>query len=160
MIDLDRADRRILSILQLDCLTSAEQIAENIGLSASSVLRRIKKLRTEGLIQGQVCILDAKKLGITLTFVTALEIERERKDLLAQLKNWVQREASIQQAFYTTGSADLYLIVVAKDVESYDDITLRLVTENPNVRRVTTSLTLQTYKNGIALPTIHNIAAL
>jgi Lrp/AsnC family leucine-responsive transcriptional regulator len=151
---LDRGDRRILSILQRDCFTPADQIAEETGMSASSVLRRIRKMRDDGVIQGQVMIVDARKVGMPLTFVTALEIERERKDLLSQLKRWLDKEDSVQQAIYTTGSADVYLIVVAKSVEAYDAITQRLVEENPNIRRVTTSVALQTYKRGLYVPTV------
>lgn len=150
---LDRGDRRILSFLQRDCLVPAELIAEKTGMSASSVLRRIRKMREEGVIQGQVTVVDAKKVGVPLTFVTALEIERERKDLLSQLRKWLDREDSVQQAIYTTGSADVYLIILARDVESYDAITQRLVEENPNIRRLTTSVALQTYKRGIFVPT-------
>ncbi|POF44395.1 AsnC family transcriptional regulator [Pseudomonas laurylsulfativorans] len=150
---LDRGDRRILSLLQRDCLVPAELIAEKTGMSASSVLRRIRKMREEGVIQGQVTVVDAKKVGVPLTFVTALEIERERKDLLSQLRKWLDREDSVQQAIYTTGSADVYLIILARDVESYDAITQRLVEENPNIRRLTTSVALQTYKRGIFVPT-------
>jgi DNA-binding Lrp family transcriptional regulator len=146
---LDRGDRRILTILQRDCLTPAEQIAETTGMSASSVLRRIRKMREEGVIEGQVCVVNAKKVGVPLTFVAALEIERERKDLLSKLRKWLDREDSVQQAIYTTGSADVYLIILAKDVESYDEITQRLVEENPNIRRLTTSVALQTYKRGL-----------
>jgi len=109
-------------------------------------------MRDDGVILGQVTIVDAKKVGMPLTFVTALEIERERKDLLAQLKRWLDKEDSVQQAIYTTGSADVYLIVVAKNVEAYDAITQRLVEENPNIRRVTTSVSLQTYKRGLYIP--------
>lgn len=110
-------------------------------------------MREDGVIQAQVAVVDAKKVGLPLTFVLSVEIEKERKELLAQLKRWLSREEAVQQAFYVTGSADLFLIVLAKDVEAYDAITQRMVEDNPNIRRITTSVTLQTYKSGLYVPT-------
>lgn len=157
---LDRADRRILSLLQRDCLMPAEKIAEKIGLSASSVLRRVKRLRSDKVIRGQVAVVDETKLGVQLTFVTVLEIVKEQKEPLAKLQQWLSEEVTVQQAFYTTGSADLYLIVVATNVESYNEVTQRLVAENPIIRRVTTNVTLQTFKKGIFVPTNHDYDSL
>lgn len=150
---IDNEDRRILSLIQRDCFLPAEQIAHDTGMSASSVQRRIRRMREDGVIQAQVAVVDAKKVGLPLTFVLSIEIEKERKELLAQLRRWLSREDAVQQAFYVTGSADLFLIVLAKDVEAYDAITQRMVEENPNIRRITTSVTLQTYKSGLYVPT-------
>lgn len=64
----------------------------------------------------------------------------------------LEREDAVQQAIYVTGAADVFLIIAARDVEAYDQITQRLVMENPNVRRVTTSVALQTFKRGLLVP--------
>ncbi|WP_240635659.1 Lrp/AsnC family transcriptional regulator [Pseudomonas laurylsulfativorans] len=112
------------------------------------------------MIRGQVAVVDTNKLGVHLTFVTVLEIVKEQKEQLAKLQYWLTHEISVQQAFYTTGSADLYLIVVAANVESYNDVTQRLVAANPIIRRVTTNVTLQTFKKGIFVPTNHDYDSL
>ncbi|MER8465651.1 Lrp/AsnC family transcriptional regulator [Mesorhizobium sp. M1396] len=150
---LDKEDRQILNIIQRDCLRPVEQIAFETGLSASSVQRRVRRMRTEGVIERQVAVVDAKKLGFPLTFVAALEVERERKELLVRLKQWLEREEAIQQAIYVTGAADVILTVIAPDIEAYDELTQRLLEDNPNVRRLTTSVGLQVYKRGLFVPT-------
>jgi DNA-binding Lrp family transcriptional regulator len=81
---------------------------------------------------------------------------KEQKEQLAKLQKWLSNEVTIQQAFYTTGSSDLYLIVVATNVQSYNEVTQRLVAENPIIRRVTTNVSLQIFKKGIFVPTNHN----
>jgi DNA-binding Lrp family transcriptional regulator len=58
----------------------------------------------------------------------------------------------VQQVYYVTGTADLVMIVTAESVEDYDALTARLVAENPNVRRVTTSVALHTFKRGLSVP--------
>lgn len=61
---LDAYDRRILELLQEDASLSSAQIAERIGLSQSPCWRRIQRLKEEGVIRGQVTLLDRKKIGL------------------------------------------------------------------------------------------------
>ena len=62
--ELDVYDRRILALLQEDASLSSAQIAEQVGLSQSPCWRRIQRLKEEGVIRGQVTLLDRKKIGL------------------------------------------------------------------------------------------------
>lgn len=63
--ELDGYDRKILALLQEDASLSSAQIAEQVGLSQSPCWRRIQRMKDEGIIRGQVTLLDRKKLGLT-----------------------------------------------------------------------------------------------
>ena len=62
--ELDIYDRRILALLQEEASLSSAQIAEQVGLSQSPCWRRIQRLKEEGVIRGQVTLLDRKKIGL------------------------------------------------------------------------------------------------
>jgi DNA-binding Lrp family transcriptional regulator len=109
-------------------------------------------MRNEGVIVRDAAIVDPKLVGRPTFFVVGVEVERERPELLAQLRRWLNAEAQVQQAFYVTGGADFVLIVTAPDTESYDALLARLVTENPNVRRFTTNVVLGLVKWGLSIP--------
>ena len=49
-LDLDAIDVGILSILQENCRVSLAKIGEHVGLSAPSVMERVKKLEDSGII--------------------------------------------------------------------------------------------------------------
>jgi Lrp/AsnC family transcriptional regulator, leucine-responsive regulatory protein len=149
---LDQADRKILALLQQDARRSAEVIGADIGLSASAVQRRIARLREESVITAEVAIVDPKSLGRALTLIVDIEVERERPELMAVLKRWIAGEAAIQEAWYVTGDGDFVLIVTARDVEDYDVLMQKLVSENPNVRRFRTRVALGTLKRGCRVP--------
>jgi Lrp/AsnC family transcriptional regulator, leucine-responsive regulatory protein len=51
-----------------------------------------------------------------------------------------------------TGGSDYVLVVTAVDVDSYDSLMQKLVTDNPNVRKFGTRVALKTLKRGLALP--------
>ena len=78
-------------------------------------------------------------------------VERERPEMLAELKRWLSAEDRVQQVYYVTGEADFVLVVTASDTESYDDLMSRLVSRNPNVRRFTTNVALGVVKRGLAI---------
>jgi DNA-binding Lrp family transcriptional regulator len=151
-IELDKLDRRILAMLQKDARRSAELVGAEVGLSASSVQRRIARLREEGVIAAEVAVVDPKRVGRPLNLIVEIEVERERPELVASLKQWIAAEAMIQEAWYVTGAGDYVLIVVARDVDDFEALMQRLVAENANVRRYHTRVALGTIKRSLLVP--------
>ena len=150
--DLDPFDRRLLALVQRDAAQTAEALAGQVGLSASAVQRRLKRLRATGVILGEVAVVDPLKVGKPTVFLAALEIERERPELIARLRQWLAAEEQVQQIYYVTGTADFVLVVVAPDVGAYDALMSRLMADNPNVRRFTTNVALGVGKRGLFVP--------
>ena len=60
---VDEIDRKIISILQENARLSNAEIAEVVGLTASSVHERVKKLEKKGVLRRYVAIVDADMLG-------------------------------------------------------------------------------------------------
>lgn len=151
-MDLDRFDRQLLNLVQQDSAQTAERLAEQIGLSPSAIQRRLKRMREQGVIQRDIAVVDPRAVGRPTFFVVSLEVERERPELLAQLRDWIARRAEIQQAFYVTGETDYVLVITASDTEAFDELMSHLVKENPNVRRFTTNVVLGLLKQGLTIP--------
>lgn len=150
-MELDLFDRRLLALVQENAGLTAEQLAEHVPLSISAIQRRIRRMREQGVILKDVAICDPKKLGRPTFFIVSLQVERERPELLAELKRWLSAEQQVQQVYYVTGEADFVLVVTAPDTESYDDLMSRLVARNANVRRFTTNVALGVVKRGLAI---------
>lgn len=150
-MELDSFDRRLLALVQENAGLTAEQLAENVPLSISAIQRRIRRMREQGVIMKDVAVCDPKKLGRPTFFIVSLQVERERPELLAELKRWLSAEEQVQQVYYVTGEADFVLVVTAPDTESYDDLMSRLVARNANVRRFTTNVALGVVKRGLAI---------
>jgi Lrp/AsnC family transcriptional regulator, leucine-responsive regulatory protein len=149
---LDSFDRQILNLVQENASRTAEQLSESVSLSISAIQRRLRRLHEMGVIQRNIAVADPQLLGRPTFFVVALQIERERPELLGQLRRWLANEAQVQQAFYVTGEADFALIVTAPDTASYDELMARMVKENANIRRFTTNVALGIVKRGLAIP--------
>jgi DNA-binding Lrp family transcriptional regulator len=151
-MELDRFDRQLLNLVQQDSAQTAERLAEQVGLSPSAIQRRLKRMREQGVIVREAAIVEPREVGRPTFFVVSLEVERERPELLAQLREWLTKQAEVQQAFYVTGETDFVIIVTARDTEEFDAMMSRLVQENPNVRRFTTNVVLNLVKRGLSIP--------
>lgn len=151
-MELDRFDRQLLNLVQQDAGQTAEQLAEQVALSPSAIQRRLRRLREQGVIVRDAALVDPRKVGRPTFFIVSLQIERERPELLAQLRTWLAAQEHIQQAFYVTGEADFVLVITAPDTETYDALMARMVGENPNVKRFTTNVALSVVKRGLKIP--------
>lgn len=149
---LDAFDRALLRIVQLDAALTSDVLAERVGLSASAVQRRLRRLEDDGVIVGRVAVVDPARVGQPAHFIVALEVERERADLLGRLRQWLMAEPGVQQVFYVTGSADFMLIASARDISAYEAMMTRLMNDNPNVRRFTTHVAMSAPKRTLAIP--------
>jgi DNA-binding Lrp family transcriptional regulator len=106
------------------------------------------------VIAGVRAILNAPAAGYPLSFIVGLEIERKRPDLYASLQRWILARESIQQAFNITGAFDFALMVVAPSLEEYDRLMGEMIEANPNVRKYTTMVVLQTLKQATIVPVL------
>lgn len=152
MEPLDRFDRSILELVQRDCQIKSESIAEAVGLSASAVQRRLKRMRDERIIAAEIAVVDRKITGNRVTFIAGMEIERENYDALSKFRAWVAKQDHIQQVYYVTGSVDLVAIITAHDVEQYDEISAEIMSQNPLIKRIYTNVVLQEVKLGMFVP--------
>jgi DNA-binding Lrp family transcriptional regulator len=150
--DLDDFDREILRRLQVDARVTGEQISAAVHLSAAAVQRRIQRLRKLGVIVAEVVIVDPAAVGQAMSFIVGVELERERADMLEAFRKTARADPNVQQCYYVTGSADFILVVLARDMADFEAFTRRVLFDNPNIRRFTTSVVMSRDKVGHAVP--------
>lgn len=151
-MQLTKNDATILALLQKDAGITMVELAEHVGLSTSSVQRGVQRLREAKVIIRDVSIIDPKKISPSITLLVELELEKDRPELLSSLHLWIARTAEVQQAWCLTGRGDYTLVMVVGTIEHFDRLAERMMVENPNVRKFTTSVALKTLKRTLELP--------
>ncbi len=73
---LDKLDRQILRKLQADGRATFDQIADQVGLSASAVLRRVRRLEEVGVIDRYVALVRPESVGLGLTAYVNVRLEK------------------------------------------------------------------------------------
>ena len=150
--DLDALDRKLLTELQQNSRLTNDRLAERVGLSPSAVQRRVRRLEDAGTIERWIAVVDPAKVGRSALFVVGIEVERERAELVQKLREWIRIEPAVQQAYYVTGSADYVLLVSASDIAAFDSLMSEMMAANPNIRRFTTNVVMNTVKRGLLVP--------
>ncbi len=149
---LDNFDNKILALMQQSNRITSDQIAEQIGLSPAAVQRRLKRLREQKMIHADVSIINPKAVGIEVTLVVQVTLEREQANLLDNFKKEMRSNTAVQQCYYVTGSTDFILIVTAKSMKDYEDFTNEVFFNNPNIRNFQTNVVMDPVKIGLTVP--------
>ena len=149
----DRLDRRILTELQQDGGLTNQALAERVGLSPSPCLRRVKALEDAGIINRRVTLLDRKKLGLSLTALIQISMDRHTPERFANFESTVKRFPEVQSCLLITGQdADYLLIVVVPDMEMYQEFLLNKITRIEGVSGVHSSFVMRWVVDTTALP--------
>jgi Lrp/AsnC family transcriptional regulator, leucine-responsive regulatory protein len=149
---LDRTDLAILRLLQRNARLTAEQLGQALNISTSNAQRRVQRLREHDVIAGEVVIVEPKAVGVRLSMLVELELERDRPELLPALHAWLAKTENVQQAWHITGRGDYMIVVLSTSIEAFDALMEQLLAENRNVRKFTTSVVLKTLKRGLTVP--------
>lgn len=151
-LELDQQDRRLLSLIQDDAGIAINTLADETGLSPASVQRRLRRLREGGVIAREVAVIDPLAVGLGMSFIVMVELERDRIDQLDAFRRKALREPHVQQCYYVTGEADFALVCVTRDMADFEALTRRLFFGDENVRRFRTSVVMGRTKVGLTLP--------
>ncbi len=151
-VALDDLDRRLLALLQHDTAVTAENLGSKIGLSASSVQRRIKRLRASGAIEREVAIVNTNAVGKRMTFIVGVKVDFGQKAGVDALQRKLLADPRTQQAYYVTGEVDLMLVVVVQDMQDYDNWSKTLLLASPAMLRFQSNVVIEGLRVGLAIP--------
>lgn len=153
---LDATDRRLLSLLQQDGNLTNQQLADLVGLSASPCSRRLKALEEAGILLGRQVLLDAKKLGLNLTALISISMDRHTPERFEQFEQRVRTFPEVLSCYLITGQqADYLLQVVVPDMDAYQAFLLNRLTRIDGVSGVHSSFVLRKVQESQALPLEH-----
>lgn len=149
---MDSLNIRIVDALQRRGDMTHNQLAEVVGSTPSTCLRRVRDLQNAGILGRNIFLADAAKLGRGLkAIITATTKDHTRADREA-LARLIGAEPSIAYAYGVTGEVDVILIGNFQDMVEYQNVCDRLFVDLENVLRYTTHFISETYKDEPAIP--------
>lgn len=151
-MNLDRLDARLLLEVQRNNRTSSEKLGESVGLSPTAVQRRLKRLREEGVIEGDVAIVNPRVIGKSVTMIVLVDLERERSDIIVRFKQMLRNTPQVMSAYYVTGEAGFVLTIATKDMEEYESFISTFFYGNPDIKWFRTMVVIDRVKASFALP--------
>jgi Lrp/AsnC family leucine-responsive transcriptional regulator len=156
VVELDAIDRRILRALQDDGRVTYDQLAAQVGLSASATLRRVRRLEESGAIARYVAQVAPERVGLGLTAYLNVRLEKHadvhKRNPMDLFRAAVQTWPEVVECAALSGEMDFLLRVVVQDMAHYSRFVLETLLKHPSVQDCKTSFVLDRLKNTTALP--------
>ncbi|RMF05807.1 Lrp/AsnC family transcriptional regulator, partial [Candidatus Woesearchaeota archaeon] len=110
--NLDNTDAKILRELLLDARQSYHDIAKKVGVSAVTVMKRVRNLERTGIIKKYTVMLDCEKIGYDLGAVINLRISKGK---LFMVERKIAADPHVTAVYDNTGDFDATVIAKFKN---------------------------------------------
>ena len=145
--DLDRIDRKILSILQEDGRIANLKLADAVALSPTAVLARVQRLTRDGFILGYEARLNPLKLGAGMLVFVEVLLDRTTPNVFDQFKAAVQVHPEIMECHMVAGGFDYLLKTRSADMNAYRVFAGNVLWQLPGVRETRTYAVMEEVKH-------------
>jgi len=153
MLDkLDKIDLTILKILQENSKITNLELSKRIGLSPAPTLERVKKLESTGIIESYHARVSAEKIGLNVRTFALVSIAWHKENALDNFLRKVNSIDEIVECYIITGDADFLLKIVCKDLQVYEQLLFKQLSQIEEVERLKTLMTLSKAKESTILP--------
>ena len=107
--ELDQTDRLLLAALQADCRQSLAALGERVGLSAPSVLERVRTLDRAALVRGYHAVVDARLAGLDIAAFIGVGVDHPSH--IATFEKAVASIPEVLECHHVTGRHTLMINV-------------------------------------------------
>lgn len=156
MEPLDKIDRQLLRMLQADGRATYDQLAEQVSLSPSTVLRRVKRLEESGVIDRYVALVKPETVGLGLTAYINVRLEKHteshKRNPMDLFRASVQSWPEVVECAALTGDMDYLLRLLVRDMAHYSTFIMDTLLKHPSVQDCKTSFVLDRVKSTTAVP--------
>ena len=127
---LDKLDRRILALLQKDGRLSMKELGEQVGLSITPCIERVKRMERDGVISGYYARLNPQALGASLLMFVQITLSNKSGEMFDQFRREVLRIPQVLECHLVSGDFDYIIKARIHEMNEYrkllGDILLRL----------------------------------
>ncbi|CAO1668873.1 Lrp/AsnC family transcriptional regulator [Vreelandella maris] len=134
--DLDRIDKRILKLLQNDATLSNVALAERVNLSPAACLRRVERLKRDGVISRIVAHLDPEQLQAGMVVLIGVVLDRSTPESFAAFEEAAQKVSGCMECHVVTGEFDYFMLVRTRDSQSFNRLHAEQLLYLPGVRQI------------------------
>ncbi len=152
---MDDIDSKIVRALQNDGRMTVIDLAEHVGLSPTPCARRLDRLQRDGIITGYAAQVDPERLGFGVTIFVSVELEKQDRNAIDSFEKAIRRCDEVMECYLMTGSRDILLRVVAKDLNAFDAFLENRLMKISGIRNLRSNFALRTMVKREALPQHH-----
>jgi DNA-binding Lrp family transcriptional regulator len=139
---IDELEKKIIRAMNQNARRSFREIAKEVGTSATSIISKVKKLESLGVISGYIPIVKAEYFGLDLTAIIALRISKGK---LLETQQRISQDRRVSAVYDITGEWDSLVIARFRGRDDLNDF-IKSILSIPNVDRTVTHIVLNVMK--------------
>ena len=151
-LELDRIDRRILAALQANARLTNQALSEQVALSPSACLARVRRLELAGVIQGYHARLDPFAMDVGLVLYAEVTLKGHGAEELGRFERAIIAIPAVVEASHMTGAYDYLLKIVTADMGEWTRIAEELTSSDIGVERISTHVMMNKPKFFVGYP--------
>jgi Lrp/AsnC family leucine-responsive transcriptional regulator len=137
---LDERDLAIVAALQEDARATYADVGARVGLSASAVHDRVRKLERQGVVRGYRAVVDPEAIGLFVTaLIEASPLDPQQPD---DLPERVRAFPEVEDCLSVAGEANYVLKVRTKTTGDLEDLIRRLREKGGVTTKTTIALSI------------------
>ncbi len=148
----DSIDLKILRILQENSKITNLDLSKKIGLSPAPTLERVKKLEAMDIIQSYHAKVNAEKIGLNVRTFVLVSLAWNKENALDNFIEKIMDINEVTEAYIITGDGDFLLKIITKNIQSYEQLLFKKLSQIEEVERLKTFMTLSKVKKSKVLP--------
>ncbi len=150
-MNLDDIDVSILDMLQNNAKFTIKEMANSLGLSTTPIFERIKRLEAQGVISRYVALVDPRKVDKKLRVFIEISVADHSKTAINKFVDQITEHPEVIECHHVTGDSDFLIVLLTRDIESYNDFITQKLFKVSNVGKVRSSFSLSVRKQTTAI---------
>lgn len=151
-MELDKTDKKLLAMLQVDSTVSLNELAEAVNLTTTPCWKRLKRLEESGVISKRVALLNPEKLGLSFTAFVLIKTSNHSHEWYSRFVETVIPFPEVMEFYRMAGEYDYMMKVQVEDMKCFDEFYKKLVNSVDGISDVTSTFAMEPLKYTTALP--------
>jgi DNA-binding Lrp family transcriptional regulator len=147
--ELDEIDRTILDELQIDGRVTNAELAERVGVAASTCLARVRSLVARGVITGFTASVNPRAMGLELQVLVSVTVRSGARQRISELSDELRALPEVMQLFFLGGIEDFIIHLAARDSDHVRDFVMEHLSAHPAVSSTRTSIMFSHHQNSV-----------
>ncbi|MEM7458807.1 MAG: Lrp/AsnC ligand binding domain-containing protein [Pseudomonadota bacterium] len=144
--DLDQLDRNILRAMQANGRLSISELSDEVGLSKTPCLTRLRRLEERAYIRRYKAVLDPEKIRQGYVTYVQVKLAATTRRHLNAFSDAVQNVPEIQSCHMMSGGYDFLLKIRTRNMRAYRELLGDVLSELPGIAQTSTFPVMETVK--------------
>lgn len=147
--DLDAIDRKIVEELQANGRITNAELADRVGVAASTCIARVRSLVSRRIITGFTASVDPRAMGLELQVLVSVTVRSGARQRISELSEELRSLPEVMQLFFLGGVEDFIIHLGARDSDHVREFVTEHLSAHPAVSSTRTSLVFSHHQNPV-----------